>query len=62
VVWVAVFQRNLLFASSGGTVRMDVSSEQYPFQVILCLCGRKQCQCLLGGNEVIKLKGDRVWF
>ena len=37
MVCVAVFQRNLLFASSEGTVKMDVSSEQYPFEVILCL-------------------------
>ena len=37
MVWVAVFQRNLLFASSEDTVKMDVSSEQYPFEVILCL-------------------------
>ena len=29
---------------------------------LFCVRGRKQSQCLLDCNDIIKLKGDRVWF
>jgi len=64
VIWIAVFQTKLLFASSGGTLKIETVCffRTVSFQVILCLCGRKQSQCLLDWNEVMKLKWVRVWF
>jgi len=61
VVWVAVFQRNLLFASSGGTLKMEivcffrtVSIRNYVVSVWK--------ETIFVPYVVIKLKRDRVWF
>ena len=64
MVWVAVFQRNLLFASLGGGLKMEivcflrtVSIPSYFVSV-----WKETMPVPFGLNEVIKLKGDRVWF
>jgi len=65
VVWVAVFQRNILFASSGSTLKMKIvcffrtiSISSY-FVSVSKEAISVPFEFL---NEVIKLKGDRVCF
>jgi len=55
VVCVAVFQWNILLASSGGCLKMDVVCL---FRTVSipndwCLCGRTQVQCFSVWNDVM---------
>jgi len=54
VVWVAVSQKNILLASTGGCLKMEVTY----FFVTVCI--PDYFSALWIENEVIKWRGDRV--
>jgi hypothetical protein len=63
VIWVTVFQSTLLFASSGGVLKMDVvcflRAVSIPSYFVSVWKGTIPMP--FGLNEVMKLKWDRVW-
>jgi hypothetical protein len=64
VVWVAVFQRNILLASSGGCLKMEVvcffrmASTPY----VLVSVWKDNSWMSLDLYEVMKWRGDGVWY
>jgi hypothetical protein len=56
VVWVAVFQKNILLVSSGGCLNMEVAC------VFGTACIPDYFSALWIENEVIKWREDRVWY
>jgi len=61
VVWVAVFQRNILLASSGGCQKIKGVCLFGTVSIPDDLRGRTQFQCFSDLNDVVKWRGDGVW-
>ena len=39
-----------------------IYSEDCPYQMIWCLCGSTQFYCFSDSNDIMKWKGDGVWY
>jgi hypothetical protein len=65
VVWVTVFQSKILLVSSGGCLKMDAVCLFRTVSIpddLVCVCRRTQFQCFSVSNDVMKWRGDGVWY